>query len=185
MAISSPAWPTFISISHLRAFELLKPNGMIVFISSNKWFGANYGKMLRAYLGSNSFIKSITDFGDLPVFGGATAYPMIFVAKKCETQRSTRYTEVPSLDQPYPDVQGVARKYGRELPDGALTGERWSFADAERAAQIEFMKSRGTTLGEYVHGETSTGSRPATTKPSSLTAKFDKSLYRMILGLPK
>ena len=69
MAISTPEWLTSTSTFYLRAFELLKKNGMLVFISSNKWFRAGYGKKLRAFVGDRARrVKSITDFRDLPVF---------------------------------------------------------------------------------------------------------------------
>jgi hypothetical protein len=66
---------------YARAMELLRPGGMQVFISSNKWLRANYGAGLRQYLAEKCRILSITDFGDLPVFQ-QTAYPMIFVARR-------------------------------------------------------------------------------------------------------
>ncbi|MBV6503372.1 MAG: hypothetical protein AKCLJLPJ_01442 [Fimbriimonadales bacterium] len=66
---------------YFRGVQLLRPGGMFVFISSNKWFRAAYGEKLRAFMAANTDIRSITDFGDLPVFN-ATAYPMIFVAQK-------------------------------------------------------------------------------------------------------
>ena len=53
---------------YFRAFELLKKNGMLVFISSNKWFRAGYGKKLRAFVGDTARVHSVTDFRDLPVF---------------------------------------------------------------------------------------------------------------------
>ncbi len=67
---------------YARALQLLKPGGMLAFISSNKWFRAAYGKNLRAHIANTCAVRSITDFGDLPVFESATAYPMIFIAQK-------------------------------------------------------------------------------------------------------
>jgi methylase of polypeptide subunit release factors len=67
---------------YARALQLLKPGGMLAFISSNKWFRAAYGKNLRKHIADTCAVRSITDFGDLPVFESATAYPMIFVAQK-------------------------------------------------------------------------------------------------------
>ncbi len=138
---------------YLRAFELLKKQGMLVFISSNKWFRAGYGKKLRAFVGDAACVHSVTDFRDLPVFESATAYAMIFIAQRGSGRQGTRYTEVPSLSQPYPDILGVIDEFGRELPADALVGETWSFADAIAAKRIEIMKSRGMTLGDYVNGE--------------------------------
>jgi len=74
---------------YARAVHLLRPGGMLAFISSNKWFRAAYGEKLRGFMASQTAIRSITDFGDLPVFN-ATAYPMIFVAQKIVVSPSRR-----------------------------------------------------------------------------------------------
>lgn len=137
---------------YYRALQLLRPRGMLAFISSNKWFRANYGKKLRAHIAEAAAVRSITDFGDLPVFESATAYPMIFVAEKGGVPGTTHYTEVPSLDPPYPDVRAVIHEYGQALPEGALAGEDWTLADAATAKRIQAMTAGGTTLGEYVRG---------------------------------
>jgi len=71
---------------YARALQLLKPGGMLAFISSNKWFRAAHGKNLRAHIANTCAVRSITDFGDLPVFETATAYPMIFIAEKQNTR---------------------------------------------------------------------------------------------------
>ena len=67
---------------YARAVQLLKPGGVLAFISPNKWFRAGYGAHLRKYIADKCDVHSITDFGDLPVFENATTYPMIFVADK-------------------------------------------------------------------------------------------------------
>lgn len=74
---------------YARAVHLLKPGGMLAFISSNKWFRAAYGEKLREFMASQTAIRSITDFGELPVFSAAT-FPMIFVAQKIVVSPSRR-----------------------------------------------------------------------------------------------
>jgi methylase of polypeptide subunit release factors len=51
---------------YARALQLLCPGGMLSFISSNKWFRANYGEKLRKYITNTCVIYSITDFGVQP-----------------------------------------------------------------------------------------------------------------------
>jgi hypothetical protein len=139
---------------YARALELLAPGGMLVFISSNKWFRAAYGARLREHLGSTAHVLSITDFGDLPVFESASAYPMIFVAEK--TTRPERggvlLVQPTSLDPPYPDIAAVAARAGRRLPPQAAQGREWRLANPESASRTAQMAASGTTLGEYVGG---------------------------------
>ncbi len=67
---------------YARAIQILRESGSLSFISSNKWLRANYGAKLRLHIAKTCRITSITDFGDLPVFKSATAYPLVFLARK-------------------------------------------------------------------------------------------------------
>lgn len=138
---------------YARALQLLHEGGMLVFISSNKWFRANYGAILRKYIAETCWVRSITDFEDLPIFGSATAYPMIFVAQKEQaSNQPTLYTEVKSLDPPYPDVLAIMQQSGQMLPPNALNGADWMLFDATSSTRLRKMKTAGIPLGEYVEG---------------------------------
>ncbi len=137
-----------------RALQLLCPSGMLAFISSNKWFRANYGTKLREYIAKSCQVYSITDFGDLPVFENAAAYAMIFIAQK-STHRDvpTIYTEVQSLQPPYPDVLVVTRQQGQSLPAKALNGTDWALESSSATSVAGKMKLAGLPLAEYVKDE--------------------------------
>jgi hypothetical protein len=127
---------------------------MLVFISSNKWFRAAYGANLRKHVADTCRVHSITDFGELPVFEGAATFPMIFVAQKVtSTDRETQYTQVKSLEPPYPDVLTVIREQGKILPSDALNGDDWTLTDARSAARLRKMEASGIPLAEYVKGQ--------------------------------
>jgi hypothetical protein len=59
-----------------KSAELLKHGGVFSAIVANKWMRTNYGEALRRWLRQRAIIE-IIDFGDLPVFEQATAYPCI------------------------------------------------------------------------------------------------------------
>ncbi|MCC6444986.1 MAG: Eco57I restriction-modification methylase domain-containing protein, partial [Armatimonadetes bacterium] len=148
---------------YARALQLLKPGGMLAFISSNKWFRASYGEKLRRLMAESCLIHSITDFGDLPVFQSATAYPMIFIAEKADrdeltgspspdagqtrrsapTETPTLFTQVKSLAPPYPDVLAVVRQEGLRLPPDAFDGADWTLADSASADRLRKMEKAG------------------------------------------
>jgi type I restriction-modification system DNA methylase subunit len=139
---------------YARALQLLRNDGMLVFISSNKWFRANYGAILRKHIAETCWVRSITDFGDLPVFESATAYPMIFIAQKEQvTDQPTLYTEVESLEPPYPDVLVIIQQNGHLLSHGSLNGSDWMLFDADSSTRLRKMKAAGIPLGEYVKGQ--------------------------------
>jgi TaqI-like C-terminal specificity domain/Eco57I restriction-modification methylase len=143
---------------YARSLQLLKPGGMLAFISPNKWFRAGYGNKLRQYIADNCDIHSITDFGELPVFKSAATFPMIFVSqsrgKDVSNQRiSTKFTQVESLVAPYPDVKALIQACGNFLPHNAIDGSSWLLTDRTSADKIKQMESKGIPLGQYVKGE--------------------------------
>ena len=87
---------------YARAIEILKPSGMLSFISSNKWLRAKYGAPLRRYLYRSSELLHLIDFGDLPVFESASSYPMILVGRKSNLEQKSplKFTVVSTLKLP-------------------------------------------------------------------------------------
>jgi type I restriction-modification system DNA methylase subunit len=139
---------------YARSLQLLKPRGMLAFISSNKWFRAGYGEKLRKHIADTCQIDSITDFGDLPVFKSATAYPMIFIcSKQSPIDRESTFTQVKSLDFPYPNVREVIKQSGSILPSNAIAGGSWLLTNNVNAKRFKQMESIGVPLCEYIKGE--------------------------------
>lgn len=145
---------------YARALQLLRPGGMLVFISSNKWFRAGYGAKLREHFAKTTHVHSITDFGDLPVFQKADAYPMIFIAQKylrgednSKRVHVARWTLVKSLDAPYPDVKALVVRDGHLLPEEALSGSEWTLADVATAKHLQTIRADGVPLGKYVNNK--------------------------------
>ncbi|MEI2577492.1 Eco57I restriction-modification methylase domain-containing protein [Scytonema sp. PRP1] len=137
-----------------RALELLRNDGMLAFISSNKWLRAKYGDKLKKFIADTCQVNSITDFGDLPVFQSATAYPMIFTAqKRYASNKPILFTEVKSLKSPYPDILAMIRKEGNSLSPNALSGANWRLTNITLGNHIIKVEAKGTSLGEYAKGK--------------------------------
>jgi hypothetical protein len=95
-------------------------------------------------------VQSVTDFGDLPVFG-ATAYPMIFIGQKGAPRKTTLFTPFENLDPPYPDVLAVTQEHGVELSQEAISGHNWSLNASQSTARlVETMKKKGESLGKHL-----------------------------------
>lgn len=136
---------------YLRGLQLLTKCGMLVFISSNKWFRASYGQKLRAHVAKTATVQTILDFHDLPVFE-AVAYPMIFVAKKQPPTdaHAAILAEPPDLDPPYPDVRAVVETHGRPMPTTALGRDgTWHLASSLAADQLTKLRKAGPPLGQF------------------------------------
>ena len=138
---------------YARALHLLRPQGLLAFISSNKWFRTGYGLNLRKYIADNAKVLSITDFGELPVFKAAATFPMIFIAQKGNGANTTVFTQVKSLNEPYPDVLAVTKSYGYVLPHNAIQGSNWQLTTAENIDRVSKLEAAGVPFGEYVGGK--------------------------------
>lgn len=138
---------------YYRALELLRPGGMLAFISSNKWLKAGYGEKLREHLRKEAHVWSLTDFGDLPVFKNAIAYPVIVIAEKGGRGMLTLHTEVPSLEAPYPDILALQAAHGTTLGDDSFKGSVWTLAGGQELKRLRKMEQTGIPLGEYVKGQ--------------------------------
>ncbi len=138
---------------YVRAIEMLSLGGVLSFISSNKWFMANYGKDLRKFISDKCNIISITDFGELPVFETAATFPMIFIAQKLKSKSEAEFTQVKSLNPPYPDVKAIISQNGSKLPMNAIKGDIWTLADVSTLAILDKMKNSGMPLEQYVDGK--------------------------------
>jgi len=74
----------FIELSH----NILKQNGSLSFIVSNKFLRTEYGRNLRTFILENFAINSLVDFGGHKVFEHATVDALIFDLKKTKIQNS-------------------------------------------------------------------------------------------------
>lgn len=62
--------------------KLLKPDGLLGYISSSTFFKTSSGQPLRQFLSQQSQLEAIIDFGDLQLFEGVTTYPAIIIARQ-------------------------------------------------------------------------------------------------------
>jgi len=177
-----PHYESFTGTADLYVFfyekglNLLRENGVLTYISSNKWFRAAYGKKLRQLITRETQLQQIIDFGDAPVFA-AIAYPTIVITQKGKPsspnpfslgEKGSKTDPVPlSLGrgargegfralnwqpgQPISQFETVVQSQSFTMPQQALTAEGWQFADATALNLLEKLRNAGTPLGEYVN----------------------------------
>ena len=69
------------SLFYEKGFKLLKSNGILCFITSNKWMRAAYGQSLRDFLLDSTTPLLLIDFAGVKVFDSATVDVNIFLGK--------------------------------------------------------------------------------------------------------
>lgn len=132
-----------------RGATLLRPGGLYGIIVANKWMRANYGEPLRRWLQQQD-VRELIDFGDLPVFDGATTYPCIVLYAKAKPTRSINVCEVKTLD--FEDLGDHVNAHTRKLDQSALDPTGWSLASAEEQKLFKKLMGKGVPLGKYVDG---------------------------------
>ncbi|MBO8166055.1 MAG: Eco57I restriction-modification methylase domain-containing protein [Kosmotoga sp.] len=134
-----------------RGLELTREGGILVYISSNKFLRAKYGKALTNFLQQNYTVSKIIDFGDLPVFD-ATTYPCILTVKKIKPSKENhlRYLKVENLN-----YKSLREEIERKSINVVIRkdSDRWVLEDKASLKLLEKIQAAGIPLGEYVNGK--------------------------------
>ena len=73
-----------------QGYRLLKDNGILAFVTSNKWMRAGYGKSLRNFINIHTNPITLIDFAGQKVFDSATVDVNILIFKKIKNQHQTK-----------------------------------------------------------------------------------------------
>jgi type II restriction/modification system DNA methylase subunit YeeA len=130
-----------------KGVEILRDKGYFHYIISKKWMRTNYGKPLREWA-QNYQIKSIIDFGDLPVFEAATVYPCLLQIQNTNSESSFKAAEVEHLD--FQDLSGYLSEVKFSVDQEKLQLSGWSLIDERSQKLLNKLKEIGTSLAEYV-----------------------------------
>ena len=79
-ASTTGTWDLYIPFFEA-GLNFLRKNGVLAFITPNKYLSSSYGIGLRQYLINNSCICSLTDISHLEIFEAASVYPVISVIR--------------------------------------------------------------------------------------------------------
>ena len=135
-----------------RGNSLLRPNGHFGMITANKFVRANYGVALRFYLTEKVKLERLIDFGDLPVFGDATTYPIIILSSKADRNSSLiEYVLLKSL--PFENLNSIIKSAVNQIPESSFEGTNWTLATNAGQVILDKLKSSSITLSEYVGGK--------------------------------
>lgn len=140
-----------------RSVKLLRPQGVLSFITSNKWYRAKYGEGLRQFMATHTRLKNIIDFGDEAVFT-AIAYPTIVVATRREKPLNpppaTDVVRALNWEQSLP-VETFPAVFSAEnfpVPQSELKKEGWQLEPPGKRQLLGRIRMAGQPLGEYVKG---------------------------------
>ena len=72
-----------------RGYQLLKPNGHLCYITSNKWMRAGYGEKTRDFFANNTNPMLLIDFAGVKIFESATVDTNILLFAKAKNEHKT------------------------------------------------------------------------------------------------
>jgi len=132
--------------------KLLRNNGLLTFITSNKFFRAGYGNKLRNFLIDKKNIISIIDFKDAPIFDAAS-YPAIIQLKNSFRDRTEiivkafNWEITGNLDS----ISHLFKENHINVNQKKLSDNYWVLTNNEIENVLEKMKSNNTSLGDFLN----------------------------------
>ncbi|HEB9354687.1 TPA: class I SAM-dependent DNA methyltransferase [Campylobacter coli] len=131
-------------------FNILKSNGVLSFITSNKYTRAGYGEALREFLLKNVSILDYIDLNGIKVFDSATVDTSILSFEKLKSKDSSfRYL---ALDNENLKACGYSIdlcKDFKELSQKSLSKENFTFSDESTNSLKAKIERIGTPLKEW------------------------------------
>jgi len=150
-----------------RAHNVLRSGGRFGMIVSNKFFRANYGKPLRAFLNSQASVERVLDLAGLPVFPGATVRTAVLITTRATGRRLPSLYSPPMSAETFNRLDGgslsldqASSQLSYAIPKKALSEAAWTFARAEVHALLKRLEAKCTPLVQYCDGKICRGIVP-------------------------
>ncbi|QJB43482.1 Eco57I restriction-modification methylase domain-containing protein [Dolichospermum flos-aquae] len=136
-----------------RGYYLLKTGGVLSYICSNKYFRSGYGEKLRDFLGKNTTIQQLIDFGDTDVFT-AIAYPSIILFSKEKASKDAQFKALSwQQTEALNEFPTVFNAQNFLMPQSALKADGWRLENTQVLDLLAKLRNAGKPLGEYVNGK--------------------------------
>lgn len=133
-----------------RAYNLLKDNGLLCFITSNKWMRARYGEKLRRFLKEKTEIKQIIDLGGYKVFESATVDASIVCFRKAITaSNKVKVLNLKNDFAKYNDLNIYSNDFAYSMEQSKLETRCFTFGNNAILALKEKIESIGKPLKDW------------------------------------
>ena len=128
--------------------DLLRPGGMLGYITPSSWLRSDSGSPLRCYLVQSHQARKIIDFADHQLFSDVTTYTAITIIEKAGPD-SGQKDGTPPASIPAEKYDGRRlRPAGRIALDSADPARPWVAATGSERRRLAALAKRGPRLGE-------------------------------------
>ncbi|MDD3735427.1 MAG: Eco57I restriction-modification methylase domain-containing protein [Candidatus Pacebacteria bacterium] len=132
-----------------KGYQLLKPEGILCFISSNKWLRAKYGEKLRKFLKEKTTIKQIIDFNGYKVFE-ATVDTNIILFQKTKPSNNIIYVLSIQPDfTPSTNITDYFKEHKLQIKQSDLDINCFTFGDKSVLNLKKKIEQIGTPLKNW------------------------------------
>jgi hypothetical protein len=138
-----------------KGLKILKPDGILSYIVTNKWLRSGYGEALRKFFVENTIVDQIVDFGHAPIFEDADTFPCIIVAKKV-LKEAVIPKESPVLICPVPrnklkdiNLSQYVDQEGFSVEWSRFSEQAWSLESPQVDLLMQKIKNMGIPLKEF------------------------------------
>jgi hypothetical protein len=138
-----------------RGIMLLRKNGYLGYISSNKWMKVQYGLGMRKLLKQKHIVKLI-DFFELKVFEDASIEPIIVIMKNVnEPNKSMEVAQIDTLQ--YDDFNSYLKTRIQVTNQTELDDDGWNLMQDESKGVLQKIKKGSILLGDFVSNKIYSG----------------------------
>ena len=124
--------------------RLLRPSGMVGYITQNNIYTSLAGKGVRHFLQKNKSLHTIIDFGHKKIFPGASAYTcLMFLDRNPREHLFFFRSDNPELQLPKLEPEDFHNIEIREL-----RSDKWRLAPERHLRNLRKLESHGTPLGQ-------------------------------------
>lgn len=127
--------------------NIIKKNGVISLINSNKFFNAEYGEKLREYLSDLKF-ESIINFEQVPIFDEALVSSAIFTIIKSKPSERFNYYKYFKEKLSPESLLDYLDERKETISCDLLKEKAWLFNTQGTDSLIEKIKSKGTAISQ-------------------------------------
>lgn len=136
-----------------KGIDLLKPHGVLAFITPNKFMIAVYGGETRRLLSQDAFPRVLIDFNEFPVFE-ATTYPLITIIEKGRAAEGAVFVSLPEKELSkgqWRDPETAVRTYSFRQAVASLKPDKWLLGAQNILSLLDKLDQTAGPLGDYVN----------------------------------
>ena len=145
-----PLYETYTSTGDIcslffeRGLQLLKPQGRLCFVTTNKWLRTGWGEHTRWFLTSSTNPQLLVDFPKLKLFKKATVEVCVLMFTRSENQHELQACSVADKDEKLFEYV-----HANLLPCDFDNGESWVIRSEANKVILQKVKACSKLLGEW------------------------------------